>query len=120
MILHLVNGRSGLIVIALALAAPVFGQSGDAARGKTLFESSGCLNCHRVNDKGSRTGPNLSDIGDRRTPDRLKTSIVNPDDEVLPENRYVVVTMKDGSTVRGRILNHDAISVQLIDTKENL
>jgi hypothetical protein len=45
---------------------------------------------------------------------------VDPDEEVLPENRYVSVALKDGTTVRGRILNHDAISVQLIDTKEDL
>jgi len=93
---------------------------GDPAKGKTLFESSGCMNCHRINDKGSHTGPDLSDVGDRRTPERLKASILTPDEEVLPENRYVRVVLKDGTQVRGRILNQDAFSIQLIDTKENL
>jgi quinoprotein glucose dehydrogenase len=106
-------------VLTLA-AAPLFAQGGDAAKGKALFESSGCLNCHRINDKGSRMGPNLSDVGDRRTPERLQRSIVAPDEEVLPENRFVSVVLKDGTTVRGRILNHDALSVQLIDSKEQL
>lgn len=95
-------------------------QSGDAAKGKAVVESSGCLGCHRVGDKGSRTGPDLSEIGDKRSAEQLKTSITDPDAEILPENRFVVVTLKDGSTVRGRILNHDAISVQLIDTKQDL
>ena len=71
-------------------------------------------------DTGSRLGPNLSDIGDRRTADRLQRSIVAPDEEVLPENRFVSVVLKDGTTVRGRLLNHDALSVQLIDPKEQL
>ena len=106
-------------VLALA-AAPLFAQSGDAAKGKAVVESSGCLGCHRVGDKGSRTGPDLSEIGDKRSAEQLKTSITDPDAEILPENRFVVVTLKDGSTVRGRILNHDAISVQLIDTKQDL
>lgn len=106
-------------VVALA-AAPLFAQSGDVAKGKALVESSGCLGCHRIGDKGSRTGPDLSEIGDKRDPEKLKTSIVDPDAEVLPENRYVSVVLKDGTTVKGRILNHDAMSVQLIDTKENL
>jgi putative heme-binding domain-containing protein len=101
-------------------AAQLTAQSGDAAKGKALVESSGCLTCHRIEDKGSRTGPNLSDIGDRRKPERIQQSIVAPDDEVLPENRYVSVTLKDGSTVKGRLLNHDALSVQLIDSKEQL
>jgi putative heme-binding domain-containing protein len=105
----------------LALAAhPLFAQGGDAAKGKALVESSGCLSCHRIGDQGSRVGPNLSDIGDRRTAERLQRSIVAPDEEVLPENRFVSVVLKDGTTVRGRILNHDALSVQLIDSKEQL
>jgi len=93
---------------------------GDAAKGKTLFETGGCTNCHRIGDKGSHTGPDLSGIGDRRTPDRLQRAIVAPDEEVLPENRFVRVVAKDGATVTGRLLNHDAISLQLIDTKEQL
>jgi|KBSMisStandDraft_5_1062788.scaffolds.fasta_scaffold513710_2 putative heme-binding domain-containing protein len=111
--------RRGACVLALA-AAPLFAQSGDAAKGKTLVESNGCTGCHRIGDKGSRTGPDLSEIGDKRKAEQIKTSITDPDAEVLPENRYVEVTLKDGSTVKGRILNHDAMSVQLIDTKQDL
>jgi putative heme-binding domain-containing protein len=93
---------------------------GDAAKGKALVEASGCLNCHRIGDKGSHLGPDLSDIGDRRTPERLQRSIVAPDEEVLPENRFVRVVAKDGKTTTGRLLNHDAFSVQLIDPNEQL
>jgi len=106
-------------VLALA-AAPLFAQGGDAAKGAALVESSGCRNCHRIDDKGSRMGPNLTGIGDKRTAPQLQRSIVAPDEEVLPENRFVSVTLKDGTTVKGRLLNHDAISVQLIDSKEQL
>ena len=53
-------------------------------------------------------------------PERLQRSILTPDDEVLPENRFVNVTLKDGSAVKGRLLNHDALSVQLLDGKEQL
>ncbi|HUB33071.1 MAG TPA: c-type cytochrome [Bryobacteraceae bacterium] len=111
--------RVALAVLVLA-AAPLFAQDGDAAKGKELVAANGCTRCHRIGDTGSRVGPNLTDIGDRRTPDRLETSILQPDAEVLPENRFVLVTMKDGTTVRGRLLNHDAISVQLLDGKEQL
>jgi putative heme-binding domain-containing protein len=107
-------------VLALAVGQLIAAQSGDAAKGKALVESSGCLGCHRIADKGSRTGPDLSEIGDKRKPERIQQAIVAPDEEVLPENRYVSVVLKDGTTVKGRLLNHDAISVQLIDTKEQL
>jgi len=108
---------AGFLLLGIA---PLPAQTGDAANGKALVASSGCFNCHRIGDQGSRLGPNLSDIGDRRTPERLRSSIVTPDEEVLPENRFVSVVLKDGSTVRGRLLNHDALSVQLIDPKEQL
>ena len=94
--------------------------TGDPARGRTLVESSGCFDCHRVGDRGSRVGPDLSDVGGRRTPELLRQSLVAPDDEVLPENRHVRVVTRDGSSVTGRLLNHDAISVQLLTPKEEL
>jgi putative heme-binding domain-containing protein len=109
--------RAGVLALA---AAPLFAQGGEVAKGEALVESSGCRNCHRINDKGSRMGPNLSGIGDKRTAQQLQRSIVAPDEEVLPENRFVSVVLKDGTTVKGRLLNHDAISVQLIDSKEQL
>ena len=95
-------------------------EAGDPARGKALFASGGCFDCHRIDDKGSHVGPDLSDIGSRRTADRLQQSLVAPDDEVLPENRFVRLVTKDGGTVTGRLLNQDAVSVQLITTKDEL
>jgi len=93
---------------------------GDAAHGKALVESNGCFDCHRIGEKGSRVGPNLSDIGTRRTPDRLLKSLVTPDEEVLFENRSVRVVTKDGATITGRLLNQDAMSVQMMTPKEEL
>jgi putative heme-binding domain-containing protein len=92
----------------------------DASRGKALVESSGCFDCHRIGDRGSRLGPDLSDIGNRRTRDRLQQAMVAPDEEVVPENRFVRFVTRDGAIITGRLLNQDAISVQLINPKEEL
>jgi putative heme-binding domain-containing protein len=114
------GGRGGGAGGGQAVAAMPAPPPGDAAKGMALFESKGCVMCHRVGDKGSHLGPNLTDIGARRDPARLVTAIRDPDAEVLPENRFVNVVLKDGRSVRGRLLNHDALSVQLIDAKEQL
>ena len=106
--------------VALTQAQQVETPAGDASRGKALVESNGCFDCHRIGDRGSRLGPNLSDIGTRRTPDRLQKSMVAPDDEVLFENRFVRVVTKDGATMTGRLLNQDAMSVQLMTPREEL
>ena len=95
--------------------------NGDAARGKAIFEGKGgCAGCHRVYGVGSRVGPDLSDIGALRRVAEIELSILDPNAEVLPQNRYYRVTTKSGETVTGRLLNEDAFSVQLLDTKERL
>ena len=68
--------------------------TGDAARGKALMESSACFDCHRIADRGSRLGPNLSTLGSRRTPVRLRQALVAPDEEVIADNRFVRIVTK--------------------------
>jgi mono/diheme cytochrome c family protein len=70
---------------------------GDAERGKTIFEGNGkCL------------------LGE------LERSILDPDAEILPQNRFVRVVTQDEVTITGRLLNQDTFTVQLIDSKERL
>src|SRR4030095_14600316 len=52
--------------------------------------------------------------------DQLKRSILEPDAEMLPGNRFVRVVTKDGATINGRLLNQDTFSVQVFDSKEQL
>src|ERR1700691_3402773 len=78
------------------------------------------MNCQRVRSQGSRVGPDLTNIGARRKRDEIELSIVDPNAEVLAENRYVRLVTRDGVTITGRILNQDTFSVQLIDSKEKL
>ena len=112
------------VTCALLEGAALMGQgvtpAGDGLRGKALVESSACFDCHRIGDRGSRVGPDLSDIGSRRTPDRLRQALVAPDEEVVPENRNVRLVTREGATITGRLLNQDPISVQLINPKEEL
>jgi putative heme-binding domain-containing protein len=94
--------------------------AGDAARGKALVESSGCFDCHRIGDRGSRLGPNLSAIGSRRTATRLREALLEPDAEVIADNRFARIVTKDGASLTGKLLNQDAISVQVMTPKEEL
>ncbi len=97
------------------------GAGGDAARGKALYAGKGaCTDCHRINGEGSRVGPELSRIGLVRTSDQLATSLLDPNAEVQPNNRFYSVTTRSGQHISGRLLNHDAYSVQLLDDKEQL
>ena len=95
--------------------------SGDAARGKTIFEGKGgCTSCHRVLGNGSRVGPDLSQIGGARRTLELQRSLVDPDAEIVPANRTLKVVTRDGATVTGRLLNQDSFTLQLLDSREQL
>ena len=95
--------------------------NGDAKRGKAIFEGKGnCLSCHRVYGVGSRVGPDLSDIAALRRSVELERSLLEPNEEVLPQNRYYRAVTKQGESVTGRLLNVDTFSVQILDSKERL
>ena len=115
---------TGLVLAASAATALVAQQPplprGDAARGKVLYDANKCADCHRLGQHGSRVGPDLSIVGDNRSPEQLARAIVAPDEEVLPENRGARVVLKDGTTVAGRILNQDAFSIQMLTSDERL
>lgn len=114
-----------MTAMVILLALLVFGgQVVDAQqveKGEAIFQGKGaCSNCHRVRGRGSRLGPDLSEIGSQREAADLRQSIVDPDAAILPQNRFYYVTKQDGSTVTGRLLNHDTLTVQLMSPKEEL
>lgn len=95
--------------------------SGDAARGKVVFEGKGeCMNCHRVGTRGSRLGPDLTDIGGLRRSVQLESALIDAARAPSPEYRSVRVVTKAGAEYKGRLLNLDTFTVQLLDSKEQL
>jgi putative heme-binding domain-containing protein len=89
---------------------------GDAAHGQVVVETKGaCLSCHRINEKGSRKAPNLSDIGATRSAGSLERSLLDPSSQMWPINRPVRIVTKDGTVINGRRLNEDTYTVQVAD-----
>ena len=108
-----------------------------------------CLSCHRVNGKGSLFGPDLSAVGAPPrggggrgrggggggrgggaavppvpaagpTAGQLAQSILDPNAFVSVQNRYVLLKMKDGKTITGKLLSVDTFAVQIFDSNEKL
>jgi cytochrome c oxidase cbb3-type subunit 3 len=97
------------------------GNPGDSNRGRAWFEGAGgCMTCHRVNGKGPRVAPDLSEIGALRSADFLQRKLLDASGMMLPMNRSVRAVTKDGKFINGRRLNEDTYSVQLIDEQEHL
>lgn len=96
-------------------------KTGDAGRGRSLVEGKGgCLKCHMINDKGSVVAPDLSDVGATRAPSMLERHLTDPSAQMMPINRPVKITLKDGKTVNGRRLNEDTFWIQLMNDQGRL
>jgi putative heme-binding domain-containing protein len=94
---------------------------GDAGRGKAVYDGKGaCAVCHRVAGQGARTAPDLSDVGAIRQPAAIQRSLLEPSRAMVPINRPVRIVTRDGRTIRGRRVNEDTSTVQLIDEGERL
>ncbi len=94
---------------------------GSAVNGRLIVETKGaCLSCHRINDKGSRSGPNLSEIGAGRSAGSLERSLLDPTSQMWPINRPVRIVTRDGRVINGRRLNEDTHTVQLADQEGRL
>ncbi len=85
---------------------------GDAAKGQAAFDKS-CRSCHMAKGNGGVMGPDLSDIGLRRSPANLKNSIVEPDANIVAGWSGVTVKTKDGKSVRGIKLNEDMLTIHV-------
>jgi putative heme-binding domain-containing protein len=95
--------------------------SGDATRGKSLFDGKGqCARCHRVNGVGPRVAPDLSEVGAIRRAPELRQKLLDPNASIRPGNRFIQAVTTQGATITGRLLNQDTFSIQLIDANERL
>jgi putative heme-binding domain-containing protein len=107
-----------------ALTAPAADNKtpGDAAAGEALYWSSkaGCSNCHAIHGKGSRMGPDLSNIGGSRPLANIRAALVPPKNDpsrnvALAGKEGVTVTMKSGAVLKGIARNRSNYSMQLVD-----
>lgn len=122
---HTFSDFQSLTIVAylhsIAAATATSTSGGDPARGKAIYAGKGgCAGCHRIRGEGSRTGPDLSDIGNRRLDGELERSITNPDEEILAQNRTFRAVTKEGATITGTLLNTDTYAVQVLDSTGRL
>jgi putative heme-binding domain-containing protein len=105
----------------IAAASETTTSGGDPARGKAIYEGKGnCASCHRIRGVGSRSGPDLSDIGIYRLAGELERSVTEPDAEILPQNRRFRGVTKEGAAIEGTLLNEDKYSIQILDSGDHL
>jgi len=91
---------------------------GNAPNGESLFHGkAGCVQCHRVNGRGSRLAPDLSAVGGWKVKD-LRQQLLAPGSKPGYFSELVEVETKGGRVVRGLRRNEDTFSIQLFGADE--
>jgi putative heme-binding domain-containing protein len=89
-------------------------RTGDAERGKTLFNATGtCAKCHKVNGEGKDVGPDLSEIGSKLSKEAMYVSILDPNAGVSFNYETYVARTLDGTTLSGILVSQTDDSVEL-------
>ncbi len=104
--------------------------TGDAAKGKEVYGSSGCSGCHIIAGEGSGIGPELTSVGKLRGATYLRNTVLYPGSD-LPQAHiflesggqldflYVHVVTRDGHAFDGTRAAEDSFHIVIKDAKGN-
>jgi len=77
----------------------------DFANGQKMFAAAGCFACHRFDNQGGMTGPDLTSAGRRYSPRDLLDQVVNPSKVINDQFSSVIVVTDEGQVHTGVVVN---------------
>jgi putative heme-binding domain-containing protein len=80
-------------------------------KGKEAYLVGQCIKCHRFDNEGGASGPDLTGVSSRFSRRDILESILEPSKVVSDQYRNIIVTTKGGKTIVGRLMD---------ETKEKL
>ncbi len=79
----------------------------DFENGKNMFDATLCSSCHSMRGSGGAIGPDLTQVGSRFSPKDILEHTLDPNKEISDQYAATVFTMKDGSSIVGRLINEE-------------
>ncbi|MGC1242167.1 MAG: heme-binding protein [Chryseosolibacter sp.] len=79
----------------------------DFEQGKMMYDASRCSSCHLMRGEGGSIGPDLTQLGTRFSAKDMLEAIIEPNKTVSDQYAATVFTMKDGSSILGRLTNEN-------------
>ncbi|HMI67489.1 MAG TPA: c-type cytochrome [Cyclobacteriaceae bacterium] len=99
-------GKSWTVAEALPLVEAGLANR-DFEKGKMMYAAGRCSSCHTMRGEGGNIGPDLTQLGTRFSPRDMLQSIIEPNSVVSDQYAATVFTMKDGSSILGRLTNEN-------------
>lgn len=106
----LIGGSTTEIEEIKRLLASVSWEAGDPERGKKVFESRACHQCHMG---GRALGPDLAGVTGRFSREDLLTAIMIPSRDVSPRYQTTAIETRDGKVITGLIVYESVDGVLL-------
>lgn len=79
----------------------------DFENGRSMFAATLCRTCHVMQGEGGIVGPDLTNLGTRFSSRDMLVHILQPDKEISDQYAATVFSLKDGSSVVGRLTNEN-------------
>jgi putative heme-binding domain-containing protein len=97
----------------------ILARTGDVARGEKLFWSTAlnCGSCHKIGERGTPLGPDLSAIGKLRGREDLLESVLDPSRRIEPKYVAYIAQTVDGRLLTGLLVRRDESTVVLRDAQ---
>jgi len=104
--------------------------TGNSAKGKEVYDASGCASCHTIAGEGGDAGPELTTVGTLRGAGYLRSAVLYPGTD-LPQARaflesggqlqylFVHVVTKDGRAYDGTRVAEDSFHIVIEDVHAN-
>jgi putative heme-binding domain-containing protein len=108
-------GKSSIEDVILAMAEI----KGDAAKGKDLFTSQGCIACHTVDKGQTPKGPFMGQIGSIMNRDQITESILKPNASISQGFASFLIETNDGKSYVGFVTEESADGLTIRDVTGN-
>jgi putative heme-binding domain-containing protein len=116
-----------LLMLQQKDSAPI---TGDPAKGKEVYDASGCASCHTIAGQGGDAGPELTTVGSLRGAGYLRSAVLYPGTDLPQEHVFVEsggqldylfihLVTKDGKAYDGTRVVEDSFRIVIKDAKGN-
>ena len=86
----------------------------DFARGKEIFASTQCLQCHHFGPEGGNVGPDLTAVSNRFSRHDILEAIIDPSKVISEQYATFLISTKAGGTIMGQVAGDDGTKLSVL------